>query len=618
MAKISINLKEGSIQKAEPTNETIVGIDLGTTNSLVAYINHGQPQTIVDHLGNSTLIPSIIYFDEEDLPIVGIQARQHLISDAGRTIYSVKRLLGKSYKDLSEIQSHLGYQIIDEDEDQLVKIQVGEKYYSPIELSALILKKLKSVAEQHLGTPIQKAVITVPAYFNDRQRQATRDAGKIAGLDVLRIVNEPTAASLAYDIGTSRRPAEHVVVYDLGGGTFDISILRIEDGVFEVLATSGDTFLGGDDIDRAIVEYWLSIDPSSQHQSMDKSQIQSLRLLAEEAKIHLSSHTSFSSADGKYILTRDTFDKLITPLINKTLSLCAACLTDSGLDKGQIHQVVLVGGSTRTPLVKDKVADYFGIAPHDRLNPDQVVALGAAVQADILAGNRKDMLLLDITPLSLGIETIGGLMDTIIARNTKIPTRAGRSYTTSVDGQTRLKVAVYQGERDLVADNRQLGEFILSGIPPMAAGIPKIEIQFILDADGILRVKAQELRSGVETEVEIKSQYGISEEEMAQMLMDSIHNASTDMDTRALIEARTEAKNIVLHARKFLNQNSRLFSSQQISQLETFIYHLESAAANGSKDKIQKAMHELNEYSNPLAQIAMDHNIAQALKGKSV
>ncbi len=619
MAKISINLKDGTVGKAEE-DDVIIGIDLGTTNSLVAYIKNNQPITIKKEGGASSLVPSIIHFTSDDDVVIGTAAGLQLINQPERTIYSVKRLLGKSYEDLSEEGQRLGYKIIDNEDGGLVKIQVGDKFYSPIELSAEILKELKNVASTHLKRHISKAVITVPAYFNDAQRQATRDAGKLAGLDVLRIVNEPTAASLAYDIGTSRTDSEVIVVYDLGGGTFDISILMIEEGVFEVLATNGDTFLGGDDFDASIISFWKDEHGINAEDLSDKTFVQSLRLTAEEAKKALSKEGSFSKTIRDYNLsiTRLQFEKLITPLLEKTLDFSAACLKDSGKSKEDIDQVIMVGGSTKTPLVKKMVSDFFQKVVNDSVDPDQAVALGAAVQADILAGNRKDMLLLDVTPLSLGIETIGGLMDTIIPRNNKVPTRAGRQYTTSVDGQANLKVAVYQGERDLVTDNRKLGEFILSGIPPMAAGMPKIDIKFILDADGILRVKASELRSNIETEVEIKSQYGISEEEMALMLMSSIQNAKSDMEKRSLIEAQTEAQNVILHGRKFITQNIDHITSEEKEQLEEYISQLESENANGTKDTINVAMETLNNYSRPIAERVMDINIAEALKGKGM
>jgi len=619
MAKISINIKDGSVAKEAP-KEVIIGIDLGTTNSLVAYIQDGAPVTITKDGGSSSLVPSIVHFTGLGDIEVGESAKDKLIAHPGSTIYSVKRLLGKSYADLNEVGARLGYKIIDHDEGGLVKIQVGDRFYSPIELSSEILKELKRIAEIHLDASVNRAVITVPAYFNDAQRQATRDAGKLAGLDVLRIVNEPTAASLAYDIGTSRETSETIVVYDLGGGTFDISILDIQDGVFEVLATNGDTFLGGDDFDSVISNYWIETRSISHDTLSDKAFAQSLRLAAEDAKKSLSaSHTYEGSVrDMSVSITRSQFESLIRPLIEKTIELCKRCVRDADKSLGDFDQIVMVGGSTRTPLVKSMVSEYFGKAVNDHLDPDRVVAMGAAVQADILAGNRKDMLLLDITPLSLGIETIGGLMDTIIPRNSKIPTKAGRQYTTSVDGQTNLKVAVYQGERDLVSDNRKLGEFILSGIPPMAAGMPKIDIKFILDADGILRVRASELRSQVETEVEIKSQYGISEEEMAMMLMASLQNAQSDMDTRALIEAQNEAQNVILHGKKFISQNVTLMSKNEAEQLAKYITHLEHERTNGTKDTIHQAMEVLNGYSRPIAERVMDANIAEALKGKEV
>ena len=620
MAKISINLKDGSIER-ESQQPAIVGIDLGTTNSLVAYIVDGQAEVLKNERNKHQLVPSVIYLKQDGETIVGDNAKSYLESDPARTIYSVKRLMGKSYKDLSQVRSSMGYTIMETDQDELVKIKIDDRYLTPIELSSSILKELKTIAEQTLEQAVEKAVITVPAYFNDTQRQATRDAGKLAGLDVLRIVNEPTAAALAYGIGSSDKEEEIVAIYDLGGGTFDISILHIQGGIFEVLSTHGDTFLGGDDFDRAIVQYWVdNTKLDSDEVIHDKTLGQQLRLKAEEAKKSLSTQDQFSSElNGiKLDLTVAEFNTLVRPIVSKTIESCVASLSDAEMTIEQIDSIIMVGGSTRVPLVKTMVSEFFGQEVFDNINPDEVVALGAAIQADILAGNRSDMLLLDITPLSLGIETIGGLMDTIIPRNNKVPTRAGRQYTTSVDGQTNLKVAVYQGERDLVGDNRKLGEFILKGIPPMAAGMPKIDIQFIIDADGILRVKASELRSKVETEVQIKSQYGISEEEMALMLRDSMIHAQEDMNQRALIEARNEGQNVVSHTDKFIKQNGQWLEQSDIEQLQSFKDELISQIKSGTKDDINNWMDRLNEFSRPLAEKALDYNIQTTLKGKEI
>jgi len=519
------------------------------------------------------------------------------------------------------VQQYFGYKIIDNDTESLVKIRVKDKFYTPTELSAEILKYLKNRIEAELDQIVSKAVITVPAYFNDSQRQATRDAGKLAGLDVLRIVNEPTAASLAYGIGLDQSESHTIAVYDLGGGTFDISILRIQDGVFEVLATNGDTFLGGDDFDRVIVDHWVNLNQLDYEQvTNDKELSQALRLQAEKAKKALSTEDGYhGSVDGiTCALTRSQFENLIQPLVDRTIACCQNALRDAQVKLEAIDRVIMVGGSTRVPLVRNSVGQFFQQEVYDKVNPDEVVALGAAIQADVLAGNQKEILLLDVTPLSLGIETVGGLMDVILPRNSKIPTRVGRRYTTSVDGQRNLKIAVYQGERDLIQHNRKLGEFILKGIPPMPAGFPKVEIQFILNADGILKVKAEELRSNLEQEIEVKPSYGISEEEMAMMLIDSIQNAADDLAIRSLLEARNEANNIILHSERFVVQNAEILNEEELATTRSLTQALREAVAGNDKDAINSAMEALNTYSAPLAHRAMDVAISDAMKGKQL
>src|SRR5579859_6316056 len=632
----------------QQTQERIVGIDLGTTNSLVAYMEGSQP-VVIPGVDGSNLVPSIVALDIVDpasesgsraTVTVGNSARRALIENPERAIYSVKRLMGRGLEDISEELKLFPFRLADDIEPgEVLRIRLGDKTFTPSEISAYILRQLKRNAERYFGAPVTRAVITVPAYFNDAQRQATRDAGRMAGLDVLRLVNEPTAAALAYGLDRAKEGPQEgstVAVYDLGGGTFDISVLKLNDGIFEVIATNGDTHLGGDGINNLLLA--VALDEIRNEHGVDLRQqpdaIQALRKAVIEAKITLSSEPVAKldielPGGDRYQreIPREVYEQVIKPVIDRTAGPCKQALADAGIKPDQIEELVLVGGSTRIPAVRALVDQLFqlskrGKQPHTELNPDEVVALGAAVQASILAGSStttEELLLLDVTPLSLGIEALGGVVARIIQRNSTIPASATEHFTTGVDGQTNVAIHVLQGERELATDCRSLARFDLKGIPPMPAGLPRIEVKFLIDANGILHVAAKEQRSGKEAEIEVKPTYGLTDEQVETMILESFDYAEEDFRQRQIVEARNEAENILLA----LEKGRRNSAWNQLRESE----RKEIASAEAELQQIKRgedyrlmrdSIEKLNRVTTRLAELMMDSAIGSALKGKDM
>ena len=626
----------------EPKNERVVGIDLGTTNSLVAYMEGDRP-VVIPGVDGSNLVPSIVALDIVDpnaesptrSVTVGNSARRALIENPERAIYSVKRLMGRGLEDVQDELKLFPFRLADDIEaGEVLRIGLGELTFTPSEISAYILRQLKRNAERYFGAPVKKAVITVPAYFNDAQRQATRDAGRMAGLDVLRLVNEPTAAALAY--GLDRAKEGIIAVYDLGGGTFDISILKLNEGIFEVIATNGDTHLGGDDIDNLLLA--VALDEIRNEHGVDLRQqadaIQALRKAVIEAKITLSTEPAakldIELPDGDRYqreIPLEVYEQLIQPVIARTAGPCKQALADAGIKPEQIGELVLVGGSTRIPAVGKLVDEIFelsarGKKPHTELNPDEVVALGAAVQASILAGSStttEELLLLDVTPLSLGIEALGGVVAKIIQRNSTIPASATEHFTTGVDGQTSVAIHVLQGERELAADCRSLARFDLKGIPPMTAGLPRIEVKFLIDANGILQVTAREQRSGTEATIEVRPTYGLTDEQVETMILDSFDNAETDFEARQIIEARLEAETILTAVERAPAHPAwQLISDQEKISIEAARLRLEAVKPGSDLKAIREATTALDKATQNFAEKMMDAAVSGAMRGKTM
>jgi len=582
----------------------ILGIDLGTTNSLIAMYDKGSPQIIPDSKSGEKLLPSAIFFSEDGSIHFGSRARSLGLSSKGVLLTSVKRFMGRGMEDVSE-DDRRAYPFTDA-LSGIIKFRVGQREYTPPELSAYILRALRERAESFLKESVSSVIITVPAYFNDSQRQATKDAGRIAGLDVLRLLNEPTAASLAY--GIQKKETGRIAVFDLGGGTFDISILKLKEGLFEVLATNGDTRLGGDDIDNRLALHFLK---NYKEELINEREVwNASRAAAEQAKSKLSQEDSAEfilsipnrSIDFKQDISRKQFEGLVQDIIERTVPICLSALKDAGLKPEEIDDVVMVGGSTRIPFVRARVKEIFRREPHTELNPEEVVALGAAVEASILSGTSEEMLLLDVVPLSLGIETFGGVMSRLIERNTTIPTIAKEIFTTFVDNQTSVDIHVLQGERELVKDNRSLARFQLKPIPPLPAGVPRIEVTFLLDASGLLNVKAKEMRTGQEQGIKVTPSYGLTDEQVEKLLLESIEHAREDVASRLLIQARVDGGTIVAATKKSLKEGADLLASGEKEKIEAAVTALEEAMKGNDHNRIKELIKALDELTIPLAE----------------